>query len=828
MSLRRPTPDQGNAFSNPTQHTLPRAAPKSPFGGSDTTASRNRWTASSKLMTNRSSEERQMLSEFTTVVKKSTPTNRGPNGLTVRVETSTVASAESGEKSEALNSHTPTYSSSKLRTSPATRRFQAATVEGIEHHRRMSKAAQANDPMAAGYSASKSLGRKTVEPERRDEIPAKEIRGKTSFSNSLGGSTITSVGLNKIPGGPPKYPHYAPRDPNMYTPTNDNGDNRSISSNSSQASRRSLDLMHNDNAFHVIANLLVERLAKCVKKYGDTSLTLDVQDVANLDKMVPMAVRKSFIKALRYRLKKNCPPTSEQAIHILTRQCREFGLDREGPLNPLLALNKGHPLTVTNLPPITSIPRTVRTSSGSFSSRRSKQESNSSKPPLPPQSDTVLEVENHALRLQLEEQRKQLRVREQELMDNASVASALTHPSVEHLSSTESLAKKQLMAELREASTLMAESQTPEASEFWKNHVLGLQSRLKALHTQDPRAMRSTDSSQHSGATPTSEQMKQWKHLSESGYAPPPYSNDMYRQPTQITTDLPESNGILSPSDGRTPKTPGHPTIEKFNTAPSHGGESNLGSTRSTSPTKEMVSVVSPADLPGGYHFEAEIDGRRFLAVVPPNGAKKGQTFKCRMRVIEVPGPTVPTGSWRDRICDCFHLGLTHLLLWNTFICPCLVLGQVMTRMSLDVFGRRLKTRVDAWLTMIGIVTFWFAMNVMIYSGHHYKMANTLAVTVPDYIAFSLLNIVLVIYFIFAVASTRQVVREKYRIPEHRCYDLEDYCCATFCAPCAIGQMARHTAPYEDGLEAQVCTRTGLDEEDVDLDYVNNLSSPSE
>eukprot|EP00548_Thalassiothrix_antarctica_P007229 CAMPEP_0194133542 /NCGR_PEP_ID=MMETSP0152-20130528/3668_1 /TAXON_ID=1049557 /ORGANISM="Thalassiothrix antarctica, Strain L6-D1" /LENGTH=802 /DNA_ID=CAMNT_0038828869 /DNA_START=210 /DNA_END=2618 /DNA_ORIENTATION=- len=795
--LRRPIPEQGgNAFSNPTQTRIPRTAPKSPYNSSGLPPSLNRL---SKLATSPSSEERQG-KEYTAALRKSG--YKAPGNI--RVETITVASAESGERSETMN-NVP---------SPATRRFQAATVEGIEKSRRMAKAAAAKSPGGGLYGG--------LELEGRDESPAKDIGGKNSFPHSIGGSTITSVGLNRMHGGPPKYPHYAPRDPNIYTPTNENnGDNRSVSSNSSQASRRSLDLMHNDNAFHVIANLLVERLAKCVKKYGDTALTLDVQDVANLDKMVPMPVRKSFIKALRYRLKKNCPPTSEQAIHILTRQCREFGLDREGPLNPLLGINKGHSLTVTNLPPITSIPRTVR-ASGSYGSRRSRQESNSNKPPLPPQSDTVMEVENKALRAQLEEQRKQLRVREQELMENASVASALTHPSVEHLSSTESLAKKQLMAELREASTLMAESQTPEASEFWKNHVLGLQSRLKVLHNQDNTrgvGNRSENSSQQSGSTPTSEQMKQWKHLSESGYAPPPYSNNMYSQPNKITTDIPD--GVASPSQ-LTPQTPGE---RKFDSTPSHGGESNIGATRSTSPTKEMVSVVSPADLPGGYHFEAEIDGRRFLAIVPPNGAKKGQTFKCFMREIDTPGPTVPTGAWRDRICDCFRLGCMHVVLWNTLICPLLALGQIMTRMQLDVFGRKLKTRVDAWSTMWGIGTFWIAMNVFIYTGHHYKMVNQLYVTMPDYIAFSVLNATMLIYFIYAIAATRQAIRKKYLIRENRCYDLEDYCCATFCAPCSIGQMARHTAPYEDGLEAYACTRTGLDEEAVDLEYVNKLFS---
>ena len=33
-----------------------------------------------------------------------------------------------------------------------------------------------------------------------------------------------------------------------------------------------------------------------------------------------------------------------------------------------------------------------------------------------------------------------------------------------------------------------------------------------------------------------------------------------------------------------------------------------------------IVDVISLAELPGGYHFEAEIEGQRFLAMVPPGG----------------------------------------------------------------------------------------------------------------------------------------------------------------------------------------------------------------
>ena len=71
--------------------------------------------------------------------------------------------------------------------------------------------------------------------------------------------------------------------------------------------------------------------------------------------------------------------------------------------------------------------------------------------------------------------------------DADSIAgSELTMPSGIQASdaraTSENLARQQLVAELREASNFMAQSKTKEASNFWRNHVLELQARLRTLH----------------------------------------------------------------------------------------------------------------------------------------------------------------------------------------------------------------------------------------------------------------------------------------------------------------------------------------------------------
>lgn len=122
----------------------------------------------------------------------------------------------------------------------------------------------------------------------------------------------------------------------------DRSSERSVSSQTSggSSSRRSLDLAHNDNAFHVIANIVVERLEQ-----GDGTLT----NHDGLDQTVPPSIRESFCQAVRYRLRYNNPANSQAHVHVLTRKCGEYGLDNEGLENPLLRVKP---------PPSTGVPKT--------------------------------------------------------------------------------------------------------------------------------------------------------------------------------------------------------------------------------------------------------------------------------------------------------------------------------------------------------------------------------------------------------------------------------------------------------------------------------------
>jgi hypothetical protein len=311
-----------------------------------------------------------------------------------------------------------------------------------------------------------------------------------------------------------------------------------------------------------------------------------------------------------------------------------------------------------------------------------------------------VEEENEILRAKLNEQQEQLR-RQRALMEQLNLppstvspfspgaeetsleGSTITGPFVGGASleahqqqhrhqqlppnvnlTAESLARQQLMAELREASNLMAESVTPEAAKFWRDHVVELQARLRALHGETGSIVsypQDNDHSDGSAVTPQEVLESNKRFLAELEQRPVILPTPEVSQPdAQVQQKyLP----VASP-----PIPPPPPMAEmSVNKHPRAAPVSVVDPALEGVP---VVDVVAPADLQGGYHFEAEVEGRRFLATVPVGGVRKGETFSCHMRDLEQVGSDIPVGRWRDRLTDCFVNGVAHPVVINGLFCP--------------------------------------------------------------------------------------------------------------------------------------------------------------
>mmetsp|Transcript_7454 Transcript_7454/g.16905 ORF Transcript_7454/g.16905 Transcript_7454/m.16905 type:complete len:353 (+) Transcript_7454:207-1265(+) len=321
----------------------------------------------------------------------------------------------------------------------------------------------------------------------------------------------------------------------------------------------------------------------------------------------------------------------------------------------------------------------------------------------------------------------------------------------------------------------------------------------------------------------------------------------------------------------------------------------NYGATASLAPTN--VQVIAPATLEAGYTFDAMYEGVTFTVVVPSGGVSKGQRFIVPFTppvtdavAVAIPassdstsangssskqqhshsgGHGIPTGIWRDGLCDCCRFGPFH----PHFICSwCFrpfLMGQIMTRMKMTWLGQRTRngdsgnlndSRIETderWKNTfrnIVIVTLFFGTfvtvaapnpeldpavsdNTLDQSAYYNQLSD---VDKARYTVNSWMSTLFCVYMFYILIQLRATIRYVYSIPEESClfwYQLglggtnsrdgvcgsrdsklctagvpigwEDICCAIWCQLCIVGQMARHTVDYGE-KKAVYCNSVGV------------------
>lgn len=350
----------------------------------------------------------------------------------------------------------------------------------------------------------------------------------------------------------------------------------------------------------------------------------------------------------------------------------------------------------------------------------------------------------------------------------------------------------------------MAESVTPEASKFWRKHVLELQAKLRALHEKSgPDNNRSAGLGDSKTADMIRNNERLLASLWENTAYVPPKQEDMMSNVSVVSMN----NSIVESKA---------PSIQQQDRLQPQQQRRNITTAIWDLVDMELplVDVVAPADLPGGYQFEAEIDNKHFLATVPAGGVSKGQTFSCHMR--EMKESDIPVGRWRDGLFDCFRYGVAHPMLLNSVLCPLLALSQIEGRLGLDVLGRQTSPdtpKEGLWSTrgmMITVLVFWVFLNTLIISGLEYKLHAFVRLSPADITSLVLVNGGLIFFAVKATLNTRKFLREKYRIEEDKKQiQARDIASAVFCMPLSIAQMGRHTTSYAD-YEGACCSDTGL------------------
>ena len=295
------------------------------------------------------------------------------------------------------------------------------------------------------------------------------------------------------------------------------------------------------------------------------------------------------------------------------------------------------------------------------------------------------------------------------------------------------------------------------------------------------------------------------------------------------------------------------------------------------------VQVIAPATLNAGYTFDAVYEGNTFTVSVPDGGVVKGQRFivpfipPVEATIIETAllnpphnrgggggirgEDDIPTGVWRDSLCDCCKFGPCHPSFLNAWFCRPILIAQLLTRMKMTWLGQRThfknntsnlsdsRTEIDQrWRNsflniIIASVLFCLVVTVLV-------PAPQLDPSDPDaynslsdsekmkYSINSWLSAAFGFYFFYLIVQLRATLRYVYSIPEESCLCMycggnprdgicgsgrngntmctagvpvgwEDVCCAMFCPMCTTSQMARHTVDY-DYRRATCCNSVGV------------------
>ena len=398
-----------------------------------------------------------------------------------------------------------------------------------------------------------------------------------------------------------------------------------LGASKSSGTDSNFDLINNDNAYHVIATLITDRLLPKLQAHS-TYYTLSSEDRAFFQKMLPYSVRRKFVDALRYRLQliksSNARGKDNSALENLTKQCQMLGLDNE-KVNALLDLSNsaGVKYSVFNenqqdIPITASFENRPYTHANDYTATTQQPSAydggsvNNGVPYSMPSSPMAYPNNN-----------------------------GYTSPSVRDLEATaESLARQQIMAEIDETKFLMQGSATPEARLFWQRHLEELNGRLVSLNMQEtgqsPRGGNGFESGGYDVRPDVRPQVENYG-----------FSGNQAANITQAANSNQAANSYYE-EDQRAAVSPTH----------------------SQGPTCE---VVAPSDLPGGYMFEAEFGSKKFVATVPGGGVTKGQKFLSTMQELETIEIPVTMGGWNSDVWSCFRAGFFHPLLWNGIFFPC-------------------------------------------------------------------------------------------------------------------------------------------------------------
>lgn len=239
---------------------------------------------------------------------------------------------------------------------------------------------------------------------------------------------------------------------------------------------------------------------------------------------------------------------------------------------------------------------------------------------------------------------------------------------------------------------------------------------------------------------------------------------------------------------------------------------------------QQTIEVVAPSNLAAGYEFFVNAgNGISYNVRVPNGGAVAGERFNA---IVLSQGATVgphhiPSGRWRDGLCNFCTFGCCHSMCCMAFWCSACALGQVLHRNKLNWIGSPSSTgqapHLSAFKIFLGISIAVYILDfvIAILTADDGESSDSTEESSTDGESSSsskrgvsnvLQGILMIVVFIITM-RLRSYVRNRYAITGS-C--IEDCCCSFWCLPCTICQVSRHTADF-NVYPAASCSDNGLE-----------------
>jgi Cys-rich protein (TIGR01571 family) len=210
-----------------------------------------------------------------------------------------------------------------------------------------------------------------------------------------------------------------------------------------------------------------------------------------------------------------------------------------------------------------------------------------------------------------------------------------------------------------------------------------------------------------------------------------------------------------------------------------------------------------------------------FVVSQPPGGVQTGQTLRVPLLDSLTNNHK---GQWKDGIFSCFRLGLCHPSVCNAWVCPQILLGQILTRLNMSWLATpsqgkspQMARKLCALLVLVGVYELFLARPVLdgpIGETGQVFVRQSLLQTFSQ-VLYLLMSISSSLYGVLVVVKLRAMVRLEYGIPTGRLGSWEDVVYVCCCNCCVMSQLARQTADYDD-TPASCCSPTGTKQAPAD------------